>query len=67
MSLESPMKSAVRKLFAIDSRSLAAFRIAISIVLLVDLGIRAADLGAMYTDDGMFSRTLICRHYSIWN
>ena len=36
-------------------------------MLLVDLGIRAADLGVMYTDDGMFSRTIICRHYSIWN
>jgi hypothetical protein len=61
------MKLAVRELFVVDSRSLAAFRIAISIVLLVDLGIRAADLEVMYTDDGMFSRTLIARHYSIWN
>jgi hypothetical protein len=62
-----PMKRALRELFAIDPRSLAAFRIAIGIVLLADLGIRAADLGAMYTDDGMFSRTLIGRHYSVWS
>jgi hypothetical protein len=57
----------VWRLFAIEPRSLAAFRIAISIVLLVDLGIRAADLAAMYTDDGMFSRTTISRHFSAWN
>jgi len=61
------MRSATRGLFAIDPRSLAAFRIAIGAVLLIDLGIRAVDLGVMYTDDGMFSRTTICRHYSSWN
>jgi hypothetical protein len=56
------------RLFAIDQRSLSAFRIAIAILLLVDLGIRATDMGAMYSDDGMFSRARICRHYtSFWN
>ncbi|MEZ5326084.1 MAG: HTTM domain-containing protein [Verrucomicrobiales bacterium] len=56
------------RVFSIDPRSLAFFRIAIGIVLLVDLAIRANDLSAMYTDDGMFSRTLICRHYTdVWN
>jgi hypothetical protein len=60
--------SALRKLFGIDPRSLAVFRVAISAVLLADLAIRAADLRVMYTDDGMFSRAEICRHYtSIWN
>jgi len=56
------------RLFAIDQRSLSAFRIAIGVLLLVDLGIRAADVGALYSDDGMFSRVRICRHYtSFWN
>lgn len=59
--------SALERLFAVDLRSLAAFRIALGVLLLVDLSIRAADLELMYTDDGMFSRTTICRHYSGWN
>ena len=63
----SRLKSTLRDLFAIDLRSLAAFRIAISIFVLVDLSLRAADLAAMYTDDGMFSRETISRHYSIWD
>ncbi|MCA9214327.1 MAG: HTTM domain-containing protein [Planctomycetales bacterium] len=55
-------------LFSIDHRSLALFRIAISVVLLLDLAIRATDLTAMHTDDGMFSRVLICQYYtSVWN
>lgn len=55
-------------LFAIDPRTLAAFRIAIGFVLLVDLGIRATDLGTMYTDQGMFPRADVLRRYTgIWN
>lgn len=55
-------------MFAIDVRSLALFRVALGALLLVDLAIRAMDLGAMYTDDGMFSRAEICRRATtIWN
>ena len=37
-------------------------------LLLADLAIRATDLNAMYTDDGMFSRVIICRHVTtMWN
>lgn len=55
-------------LFGIDPRSLALFRMAIGAVLLLDLAIRASDLGAMYTDEGMFSRVDICRRYTtVWN
>ena len=63
----SPSRSVPRALFAIDARSLAAFRIALGAALLVDLCVRATDLGAMYTDDGMFSRATVCRYYGIWN
>ena len=60
--------STVQNLFSIDSRSLALFRMAIAALLLTDLAIRATDLNAMYTDDGMFPRALICRlATSIWN
>jgi len=41
---------------------------AIGVLLLVDLAIRATDLGAMYTDAGMFSRAEICRRATtVWN
>lgn len=54
--------------FAIDPRSLALFRIAIALVLLTDLAIRATDLKVMYTDGGMFPRADICRLItSVWN
>ena len=57
-----------RTVFGIDSRSLAVFRMAIAVLLLVDLAVRATDLRAMYTDDGMFSRAEIClRATSLWN
>lgn len=57
-----------RRVFSIDPRSLAAFRIGIGFLLLLDLAIRATDMSAMYTDDGMFSRAEICRRYTtIWN
>lgn len=60
--------SPLRNLFGIDPRSLALFRILIGAILLLDLATRASDLGAMYTDDGMFPRTVICHHYtSFWN
>jgi hypothetical protein len=55
-------------LFGIDPRSLAVFRIAMGALLLADLAIRATDLKAMYTDEGMFPRGEICFHYTtFWN
>src|SRR6478735_8483592 len=60
--------STLTNLFSIDARSLAAFRIAMGILLLTDLVIRATDLGSMYTDQGMFSRQVIHERYtSVWN
>ena len=64
----TPPKTPFRNLFGIDPRSLALFRMAMAALLLADLTIRATDLRAMYTDDGMFSRALICRlATTIWN
>ncbi len=39
----------------IDTRALALFRVALAVILLVDLTIRSHDLVAMYTDAGFFS------------
>jgi hypothetical protein len=41
------------RVFALDLRSLATFRVALGLVLLVDLGIRAGDFSAMYGEGGM--------------
>ncbi|HEV3004582.1 MAG TPA: HTTM domain-containing protein, partial [Pirellulales bacterium] len=42
---------------AIDLRSLAAFRVGAGTLLLVDLVLRAMNLTAFYTDEGVFPRT----------
>jgi hypothetical protein len=44
------------ELFGADLRSLAVFRIGLALAVLADLGIRAADLRAHYTDAGVLSR-----------
>ena len=57
-----------RAIFGIDPRSLAVFRIGLGVLILADLAIRATDLRAMYTDEGMFSRMeMSYRYTSIWN
>lgn len=55
--------SRFRQVIAIDPRSLAAFRIGISVLLLLDLGIRATDLAAHYTDGGIAPRGAMADRY----
>jgi hypothetical protein len=50
------------RLFAIDLRSLALFRIGIALVLLFDTIDRARDLGAFYTDAGVLPTSLLAEH-----
>ncbi len=52
------------ELFAVDVRSLAALRIGLGAVVLVDLAVRATDLGAHYTDAGILPRTALAAHAS---
>lgn len=49
----------MRELIGIDIRSLALFRIALSLVLLGDLFARLQDLRAFYTDSGLVPRELL--------
>jgi predicted DCC family thiol-disulfide oxidoreductase YuxK len=57
----------VRDIFGADLRSLALLRIAVGILLLVDLAQRASDLVAHYTDFGVLPRTAaIETAYSRW-
>lgn len=50
---------ALRALFSIDTRSLAAFRIGLGVLLLVDLILRSQNLVAHYTDDGVMPRSAL--------
>jgi predicted DCC family thiol-disulfide oxidoreductase YuxK len=54
----SAFLSSLRTVLSLDYRSLAAFRVGISILILCDLGIRSADMTAHYTDAGAVPRFL---------
>lgn len=53
----------VRRVSAIDLRTLALFRVWLAGVILADLLIRAPDLHAFYAEDGLLSRADRLRHY----
>jgi len=50
----TPVGEMIRSRFDVDSRSLAAFRIALGIILLIDLVHRAGSMGLFYTDGGVY-------------
>jgi len=50
------LAQAITRRIAVDTRSLAAFRIGLGSVLLIDLARRAAHIGAFYTDRGVLPR-----------
>ena len=52
------------KFFGVDLRTLALFRILPGTYLLLDLGIRATDIVAHYTDIGVFPHSAIVDHLS---
>jgi len=49
-----------------DIRSLAAFRVAVALLVIADLIARSFDLQAHYTDDGVLPRLLWLQRYSSW-
>lgn len=56
------------KFFSFDGRSLALFRIALAVVILIDLITRAGDLAVFYTDAGLLPRTLLLEQaVNPWN
>ena len=57
----------IRRLFAIDLRSLAAMRIAIAALALADLVVRATDLSTHYTDRGTLPRVDLLSWYADWH
>jgi hypothetical protein len=66
----SPLTLA-RRLFGIDARSLALFRIGLALFILADLALRVGDLGAFFTDEGVLPKESILAHYppamTVWS
>ena len=68
MTQRIPSRLIVEKIFGADLRSLALMRIAIAVVLIVDLIQRSRDLVAHYTDFGVLPRAaLIENDYTRWH
>ena len=58
----------VDQLFGIDTRSLALFRVGLSLVLLTELVVRARNLMAFYTDQGIMPRSFIIENtQNLWS
>ena len=64
-SVRRRLRSAVRARVGVDRRALAAFRIALGLALLVDLGLRARNLTAFYTDAGALPRSALAEAYPL--
>ncbi len=58
-----PLYQTAERLLGIDLRALAAFRVAIGMIVLVDLVIRATALGAHYSDSGVLPRAFYFAYY----
>ena len=61
----SRLRAALRRRFGVDPRAFAAFRFALGAVLLVDLALRARNLGAFYTDAGVLPRAALADAYPL--
>ena len=57
--------AAVRRRLGIDVRALAVVRIALGVLLLVDLALRSRNLTAFYTDAGVLPRALLVESYPL--
>ena len=59
------LRAALRRRVGVDPRALAAFRVALGVVLLVDLALRARNLVAFYADAGVLPRAALSAAYPI--
>ncbi len=58
-SVRQRMGERFREVFGADLRSIAALRVALAVLVLVDLAVRATDLTAHYTDAGVLPRSAV--------
>ena len=63
---KSKLALKMEELFGADIRSLALFRIVISLLLMVDLAVRMSDLREHYSDDGVCPRSLAVHLNDKW-
>ena len=63
--MDDRLRTALRRRVGIDVRALAAFRIALGAVLLVDLALRARNLTAFYADAGVLPRSALAGAYPL--
>jgi hypothetical protein len=61
--VSSRLRPALRRRVGVDPRALAAFRMAVGCLLLVDLLLRTRHLRAFYTDAGVLSRSAAAKLY----
>lgn len=59
MPSETRLRAAIRRRVRIDTRALAAVRVALGALLLADLALRSRDLVAFYTDAGVVPRAVL--------
>jgi hypothetical protein len=57
------LRPAVARRLGVDARALAALRVALGLVVLADLAIRATDLAVFYTDAGVLPRAALAARY----
>ena len=62
-TIRSRGREALVRRFGIDARALAAFRIAVGLLLFADLLLRARSLRAFYTDAGVLPRSVLAELY----
>ena len=62
MCLLAVRLASIRTIFGIDLRTLALFRVLLSLWILIDLAMRARDLAAHYTDAGVMPRAVQMEH-----
>lgn len=64
-SFVQPLRDGIEARAAIDRRALAAFRIGLGAILLVDITLRARFLAAFYTDAGVLPRSTLRELYPL--
>lgn len=62
-----PLFARLEEMFGLDLRSLALFRIGLALVVLTDLIIRAGDINAFYSDNGILPRTELFKLLNPWH
>jgi hypothetical protein len=65
--LPSSIKNKIQKVFFIDPRAFAVFRISLGIILLLDLILKSNSLTAFYTDQGILPRALAIDNLGWWS